>query len=174
VAVENRRKTFVSILPARLVFAGASTNGNASCEQLRGGEGVIETPISRLEGESDKLEGIRFIDGNFLPRSALFFSPGQYQRSHLAEQLGCEFGEDTNCIQCGENAATNIPGVYAAGNASRGVQLVIAAAAEGMQAAFAINNALLDADVASNALRDREPGQPTPPDRITSGNEAVN
>jgi hypothetical protein len=25
-----------------------------------------------------------------------------------------------------------------------------------------------------NALRDREPGQPTPPDRITPGNEAVN
>jgi hypothetical protein len=44
---------------------------------------------------------------NFLPRSALFFSPGQYQRSHLAEQLGCEFCEDTNCIQCGENAATH-------------------------------------------------------------------
>jgi hypothetical protein len=41
------------------------------------------------------------------------------------------------------------------GNASRGVQLVIAAAAEGMQAAFAINSALLDADAASNALRDQ-------------------
>jgi hypothetical protein len=54
------------------------------------------------------------------------------------------------------------------------VQLVIAAAAEGMQAAFAINNALLDADAASNALRDHEPGQPTPSDRTTPGsNEAV-
>jgi hypothetical protein len=63
-----------------------------------------------------------------------FFSPGQYQRSPLAEQLGCEFCEGNNCIQCGEDTATNIPGVYAAGNASRGVQLVIAAAAEGMQA----------------------------------------
>ena len=75
--------------------------------------------------------------------------------------------------QCGENTATNIPGVYAAGNASRGVQLVIAAAAEGLQAAFAINSALLDADAASNALRDHEPGQPTPSDRIAPGNEAV-
>jgi thioredoxin reductase len=119
---------------------------------------VTETPISRLEGDGDKLEGIRFADGGFLPRSALFFSPGQYQRSHLAEQLGCEFCEDTNCIQCGEDTATNISGVYAAGNASRGVQLVIAAAAEGMQAAFAINSALLDADAASNALRDHKPG----------------
>jgi hypothetical protein len=55
--------------------------------------------------------------------------------------------------------AQNIPGVYVARNASRGVQLVIAAAAEGMQAAFAINSALLDADAASNALRDHEPGR---------------
>lgn len=77
-------------------------------------------------------------------------------------------------LQLSEDTATNIPGVYAAGNASRGVQLVIAAAAEGMQAAFAINSALLDADAASNALRDHEPGQPTPSGRITPGNEAVN
>jgi thioredoxin reductase len=130
----------------------------------------IETPIALLEGAGDTLEGIRFTDGSFLPRSALFFSPGQYQRSPLAEQLGCEFCEGNNCIQCGEDTATNIPGVYAAGNASRGVQLVIAAAAEGMQAAFAINSALLDADAATNALRDREPGQHTRSDRITPAN----
>jgi len=155
------------------------TNGPLTCDRKtietigRLDIWVTKTPISRLEGDGDKLEGIRFTDGNFLPRTALFFSPGQYQRSHLAEQLGCEFCEDTNCIQCGEDTATNIPGVYAAGNASRGVQLVIAAAAEGMQAAFAINSALLDADAASNALRDHKPGQPTPPDRIKSGHEAV-
>lgn len=134
---------------------------------------IIDAPIARLEGAGDKLEGIRFTDSSFLRRSAIFFSPGQYQRSPLGEKLGCEFCKENNCIQCGEDTATNIPGVYAAGNASRGVQLVIAAAAEGMQAAFAINNALLDADAASNALRDHEPGRPTPSDRITANNEAV-
>jgi thioredoxin reductase len=152
------------------------TNGALTCDRKtvetirRLDIRVIETPISRLEGDGDKLEGIRFTDGKFLPRSALFFSPGQYQRSHLAERLGCEFCEDTNCIQCGENAATNVPGVYAAGNASRGVQLVIAAAAEGMEAAFAINNALLEADAASNRLRDHEPGQATASNRIMAPN----
>jgi thioredoxin reductase len=109
---------------------------------------IIDTPIARLEGTGSKLERIQFSDGTQIARSALFFSPGQHQRSHLAEQLGCEFCEDDGCIQCGENAATRVPGVYAAGNASRGVQLVIAAAAEGMQAAFAINIALLEADAA--------------------------
>jgi thioredoxin reductase len=129
------------------------TNGAPECGRdvlnpmERNGVRIIDAPIARLDGTGSKLERIHFRDGTQIARTALFFSPGQHQRSHLAEQLGCEFCED-GCIQCGENAATSVPGVYAAGNASRGVQLVIAAAAEGMQAAFAINTALLEADAA--------------------------
>jgi thioredoxin reductase len=130
------------------------TNGATECDpaaldQLEGnGVRTIDTPITRLVGTDGKLERIQFSDGTQIARSALFFSPGQHQRSHLSEQLGCEFCEDEACIKCDENAATCVPGVYAAGNASAGVQLVIAAAAEGMQAAFSINTALLEADAA--------------------------
>jgi thioredoxin reductase len=130
------------------------TNGAPQCGKevldsvKRNGVRIIDAPIACLEGTGKKLERICFRGGSELARSALFFSPGQHQRSHLAEQLGCEFSEDDGCIQCAENAATCVPGVYAAGNASRGVQLIIAAAAEGMQAAFAINTALLEADAA--------------------------
>lgn len=128
------------------------TNGAPECGRevlepmQRNGVRIVETPIKRLEGIGDRLERIRFEDGSEIARAAIFFSPGQHQRSPLAEQLGCEFCEADGCIQCGKNAATNVPGVYAAGNATRGVQLVIAAAAEGMEAAFAINTALLEAD----------------------------
>jgi thioredoxin reductase len=130
------------------------TNGAPECSRdvldpmEHNGVRIIDAPIARLEGTASKLERVRFRDGTQIARTALFFSPGQHQRSHLAEKLGCEFCDDDGCIQCGENAATSVPGVYAAGNASRGVQLVIAAAAEGMQAAFAINTALLEADAA--------------------------
>ncbi len=133
-------------------------NGPLQCDakarrQLeRGGIRVIETPIARFEGTDDTLEGVRFTDGNSLARSVLFFSPGQHQRSPLAEELGCEFCEEDGCVQCDERAATCIPGLHAAGNASRGVQLVIAAAAEGTLAAVAINNALVEADAESGAL----------------------
>jgi thioredoxin reductase len=128
------------------------TNGAPQCGRdildpmQRNGVRIVSTAIQRLEGTGNQLERIRFKDGTTIARMALFFSPGQHQRSPLAEQLGCEFCEEDGCIQCGENAATNVPGVYAAGNATRGVQLVIAAAAEGMEAAFAINTALLEAD----------------------------
>jgi len=114
----------------------------------------VETKrIARLEGTDGELEGIRFADDTLLSRKALFFSPGQFQRSPLAEKLSCDFCPEDGCIECGENTATSVPGVYAAGNCSKGVQLVIAAVAEGMQAAFAINNALLEADAASGTLR---------------------
>jgi thioredoxin reductase len=128
------------------------TDGAAECGRdvldpmQRNGVRIVDAPIKRLEGIGDKLERIRFHDDTEIARTAIFFSPGQHQRSPLAEQLGCEFCEADGCIQCGEDAATNVPGLYAAGNATRGVQLVIAAAAEGMQAAFAINTALLEAD----------------------------
>jgi thioredoxin reductase len=128
------------------------TNGDKNCARTvldhlkQNGVRIVDQAIAALEGTGNKLERIRFRDGSEIPCGALFFSPGQHQRSHLAEMLGCEFCEADGCVQCGENAATNVPGVYAAGNASRGVQLVIAAAAEGMQAAFAINSALLEAD----------------------------
>jgi thioredoxin reductase len=119
----------------------------------RVGVKIISNCIARLEGSGEDLEGIRFTDHTFLKRKALFFSPGQFQRSPLAERLGCDFCAEDGCIQSGLDTATNVPGVYAAGNCSRGIQLVIAAVSEGMQAAFAINNALLEADAASGVLR---------------------
>jgi hypothetical protein len=73
---------------------------------------IIETPIALLEGAGDKLEGIRFTDSSFLPRSAVFFSPGQYQRSPLAEQLGCEFCEG-NEIGTSGRCGVNLIGVAA-------------------------------------------------------------
>ena len=133
-------------------------NGPLKCDdkarrQLsRGGIRVIDTPIARLEGEGDVLAGVRFTDGTFLARTALFFSPGQHQKSPLAEQLGCEFCAQDGCIQCDEKAATCVASLYAAGNASRGVQMVIAAAAEGTLAAVAINNALVEADAENGVL----------------------
>jgi thioredoxin reductase len=128
------------------------TNGGTRCHRAlldrleENGVRIIDRLVAALEGLGNKLECIRFHDGSKIPCAALFFSPAQHQRSHLAEMLGCEFCEADSGVQCGENGATNVPGVYVAGNASRGVQLIIAAAAEGMQAAFAINSALLEAD----------------------------
>ena len=107
---------------------------------------VREEWIAHLEGTDGMLERIVFTNGATLARRALFFSTGQHQRSDLSAILGCAF-TDKGAVQTGEYETTNVPGLYVAGDASRLMQLAIVAAAEGAQAAFAINTALLKEDL---------------------------
>ena len=102
--------------------------------------------IARLEGKDGQLERVVFTDGKTLDRRALFFSTPQRQGSDLATQLGCGFTRK-GAVSTGEYEATSIPGLYVAGDASRLVQLAIVAAAEGAQAAFAINTSLIKEDL---------------------------
>lgn len=103
--------------------------------------------IARLSGAKGQLERIVFDDGRTLDREVLFFSMGQRQASNLAAQLGCSFTRK-GAVRTGEYEVSDIPGVYVAGDASRLVQLAIVAAAEGAQAAFAINTDLTREDFA--------------------------
>ena len=99
------------------------------------------TRIARLEGSRGRLQRIVFVDGHTLERSVMFFSMQQRQKSNLAAQLGCQFTRK-GAVRTGHYEASDIPGVFVAGDASRLVQLAIVAASEGAQAAFAINTDL--------------------------------
>jgi thioredoxin reductase len=107
---------------------------------------VNEKRIERLAGTDGVLERIVFANGESLARRGMFFSSGQRQGSNLPEKLGCEFTEQ-GCVWTGEYEKTSVPGLYVAGDASRLVQFVIVAAAEGAQAAVAINKELLEEDL---------------------------
>ena len=107
---------------------------------------VREARVRRLEGRDGVLSEIVFDEGPALPRRALFFTTGQYQRSGLLEQLGCEFN-DKGTVMTGKYESTHLPGLFVAGDASRAVQWVVVAAAEGAEAAFAINTDLLKEDL---------------------------
>ncbi len=113
----------------------------------RHGITVRDERITRLEGTDGFLERIVFTTGESLPRRVLFVQMSERQCSDLSAKLGCVM---TQCgvVRTGEYEATNVPGLYMAGDASRRVQLVIVAAAEGAEAAFAINTALLKEDLA--------------------------
>jgi thioredoxin reductase len=105
---------------------------------------VYTERIVRLEGTDDGfLERVRLANGEAIERRALFFNTGQHQRSPLAAALGCEFTSKGGVEASDYEVTTNVPGVYVAGDASRDVQLVVVAVAEGTKAAFAINKALL-------------------------------
>ena len=109
--------------------------------------GIREERVIALEGRDGMLERIVFESGEPLPRRAMFFSAGQFQRSELAVRLGCEVN-DKGTVRTGKYESTHLQGLYVAGDASRAVQWVIVAAAEGAEAAFAINTDLIKEDLA--------------------------
>ncbi len=104
----------------------------------RNGISVREDRIDRLEGRDGRLERVVFASGDSLERRALFFTAGQTQSSELARSLGCEFNEK-GTVRTGPYESTTVPGLYVAGDASRAVQWVVVAAAEGAEAAYSIN-----------------------------------
>ena len=106
---------------------------------------LIEKKIKRLEGSEGKLQSVILEDGQRVACSAMFFNTESFIRSKLLEQLNCEF-DHVNGVQSGKYESTNVPGLYAAGNICREVQLVIVAAAEGAEAAFGINTLLNQED----------------------------
>jgi thioredoxin reductase len=112
----------------------------------RNGISVREERVESLESSGGGLSQVIFEDGPPLPRRALFFTTGQYQRSNLLERLGCEFN-DKGTVRTGKYETTHIPGLFVAGDASRKVQWVVVAAAEGAEAAYAINTDLLKEDL---------------------------
>ncbi len=100
----------------------------------------------RLEGRGDALQRIVFASGSPEDADGIFFSTDSSQRSDLPARLGCTFTEK-GAVATGDYETTNVPGLYVAGDASRLIHLAIVAAAEGAQAGFAINTALLKEDL---------------------------
>lgn len=107
---------------------------------------VDETPVTELRaGPDGTIAGVRLGDGKLLRCGALFFVADIPQKSHLPGSLGCRFA-DSGGVLCDNHAATGVPGLFVAGNVRCGIHLAITAAAEGAEAAIAINDALIDLD----------------------------
>jgi thioredoxin reductase len=113
---------------------------------------LITTTIDRLEAEGEQLRAVRFADGAQLLRDAMFIVTKQRQASSLPSQLGCE-DYTRRTVPTSEHQQTCLPGLYVVGDASRDVQMVIIAAAEGADAAFSINKYLLAQELPAE-LRD--------------------
>lgn len=111
-------------------------------ERLRRNAIEIRTDrIARLDHDDGVLRAISFAGGDARPCEALFFASGQHPQSPLATSLGCRL-DQRGAVRTGARCATNVGGLFVAGDASRDAQFVVVAAAEGVKAAVAINKAL--------------------------------
>jgi thioredoxin reductase len=102
---------------------------------------VVDRRIARLEHDNGHVRAIVTASGEPVPCDAVFFSSGQSPQCDLAKRLGCEL-TGKGIAKTDHLGQTRVPGLYVVGDASRDVQFVIVAAAEGAKAAVAINKAL--------------------------------
>ncbi|GAA2477465.1 glutamate synthase subunit beta [Streptomyces thermolineatus] len=121
-----------------------------------GGERVYAVSTTHFEGDEDgnvqflHLVEVEFKDGKFEPRAgterripaqlvtlAMGFT-GTDRKNGLVEQLGLELDNRGNIARDG-NYATNVDGVFVAGDAGRGQSLIVWAIAEGRSAAKAVD-----------------------------------
>jgi thioredoxin reductase len=107
---------------------------------------IVTDSITRLEGDDGRLRAIHFADRSRLARDAMFVVTRQVQASALAAQLDCE-DRERRTVPTAEHQKTEVQGLWVVGDASRDVQMVIIAAAEGADAAFSINKYLLALDL---------------------------
>jgi thioredoxin reductase len=144
-----------------LCSSGASGLDAEQKRQLaRNGVRIIEEKIVQLSGRDGQLEAIVFHGGRRLARRRLFFDLPSHAQSELSRQLGCRIRRDGS-VHCSGYEATDVPGVFIAGNISGDVQLVIFAAAEGAKAAFGINRSLTREQFELNATGRRIVEHPT-------------
>lgn len=123
---------------------GSDEEAAQELERLdRLGVKVDRRRISALEGTHPKLEYIQFADGDRIPCAALFVLTSQRQRTPFAEKLGARLNRE-RAVRTDSLQHTGQRGIFAAGNASEGLQSAILAAAEGFKAAYAINDELID------------------------------
>ncbi|MEX5235695.1 NAD(P)/FAD-dependent oxidoreductase [Kocuria arenosa] len=145
----------ITFFPDRMPDPGAEAWERLSALGVR----VVEGPVQRLRVEEDVLRAVVLDDGPEVPVDALVVAPRFVARADLYEQLGGTLTDHPAgaLIATGPMGGTEIPGVWAAGNAGDLSAMVSSAAGAGVGAAAAINADLVAEDAAA-AVRARADG----------------
>ena len=100
-------------------------------------------PLVDVAGDRTGLTGVMLADGETVPRTFAFVSPGWDPRLGFADPLGLEL-DASGLIVIDGAGRTSVAGVYAAGESSApGAQQLIVAAGEGARVASRLNRDLL-------------------------------
>ena len=126
-----------------VVTDGRPFEGDDGQRDVLAGEGidVLEDDAVELLGERGELEGVLLRSGGVLPADMAFFNIAHRPITSLAEQLGCALTPE-GCIEVDEHGCTSVPGVFAAGDVTPGMQVVQVAAAKGAVAGIACARSL--------------------------------
>ncbi|MBD3555459.1 MULTISPECIES: NAD(P)/FAD-dependent oxidoreductase [Streptomyces] len=114
---------------------------------------VVDGEVAGLEVADDRFTGVRLASGRVVPREALVVQARFTARSAVLESLGLtpvaqEMAGTVvgTYIPSDPTGATEVPGVWVAGNVTRLTEQVVGAAAAGLMAAGALNGDLITED----------------------------
>ncbi|MCF3168772.1 NAD(P)/FAD-dependent oxidoreductase [Streptomyces violaceoruber] len=114
---------------------------------------VVDGEVAGLEIADDRFTGVRLASGRVVPREALVVQARFTARSAVLESLGLtpvaqEMAGTVvgTYIPSDPTGATEVPGVWVAGNVTRLTEQVVGAAAAGLMAAGALNGDLITED----------------------------
>jgi thioredoxin reductase len=110
--------------------------------------GVVDESVAGLVVVDDRLTGVGLESGQVVPRAAVFVRPRFVPQNALLVNLGCAVQSDGWTVT-DPTGRTSLPGVWAAGNAVDPRAQVVTAAGQGSAAAIALNNDLVEEDVAA-------------------------
>lgn len=126
---------------------------------------VLEAAVSGVAGEPGDLRGLELADGRVVEADAIVATGrmtarlGGLEGLGLAaepfEMAGTVFGA---LVPTGPMGATDVPGVWAAGNVTDLAAQVVVAAGQGLQAGVGINGDLIEEEVAAAVTAAREAG----------------
>jgi thioredoxin reductase len=105
------------------------------------------SPAVKAIGENGHLSGLELADGTVAPCQALFLVDLQIQHDDFLQKMGCHLS-DGGQVECEDSGKTGTPGLFVAGNAKKGLQMAMVAAADGIKCGAAANEWLLRQDEA--------------------------
>ncbi|MFJ3143240.1 NAD(P)/FAD-dependent oxidoreductase [Streptomyces halstedii] len=143
----------------------AADFGDEEYEQLAARSvAVVDGEVAALEVTGDRLTGVRLAGGTVIPREAVVVRPRFTARSGVLETLGLApttlevAGQSIGSYVAADPAgATEVPGVWVAGNVTNPMEQVIGSAAAGLKAASAINMDLVTEDTRRAVEARRDP-----------------
>lgn len=115
----------------------------------RHGIAIRREAVDRLEGTDGCVQRVILRGAPAEEVQAMFFHIACGPGSTLAADLGCGLvadEADEGILQVDQESETTVPGVYAAGDITPGMRLVIRAASEGVRAALGIHRSLIPED----------------------------
>jgi thioredoxin reductase len=133
--------------PRITLFSNGGMVGASCMKRLEKGRiQVVPGTVSALEGQDRNLELLQIDGASAHPCEALFFSSPRKYHSELAARLGCDLERMSGAVYWRPDGDMVIEGLFVVGSASDTGEIKAIAASEGLKAAKAANEWLLEAD----------------------------